>query len=310
MKKPDDHTLTTSQEAKVIAEAKKVLNEAGAWGVLPTPIPILMQVAKVEEVPDEVLSASFIHKLRRKAGKSLKQAIQKVLGIFHASEGLIYLDHQIHEAKKPFIRCHEIAHAYLPWQRKMYTVVEDCERSLDPEIADLFDREANNFAAEVIFQVNTFIDMAEQCDFSIWTPIKLSKKFGASIYASIRQYVSKNARACAVLILNPPENHKELGRCATLRRFIASAPFNEQFGAISWPNMFTPLDDISAMIPTPGRKASGQQTFVLHDRNGDRHECIGEGFTQSHQVFILIVSAKSLMSTSLTMDTQSPFSHL
>ena len=28
MKKPDDHTLTTSQEAKVIAEAKKVLNEA------------------------------------------------------------------------------------------------------------------------------------------------------------------------------------------------------------------------------------------------------------------------------------------
>ena len=59
----------------------------------------------------------------------------------------------------------------MPWQRAMYNLVEDCDQALDPEAADLFDREANVFASEVLFQNDTFSDMVADETFEIWTPI-------------------------------------------------------------------------------------------------------------------------------------------
>jgi hypothetical protein len=40
------------------------------------------------------------------------------------------------------------------------------------------------------------------------------------------------------------------------------------------------------------------------DRNGVRHECIAEAFTQKHQVFILIHAVKTLTATHVLV--QSP----
>jgi len=37
-----------------------------------------------------------------------------------------------------------------------------------------------------------------------------------------------------------------------------------------------------------------KRTLVLIDRNGDRHECVAESFTQTHQVFVLIHAVKTL----------------
>src|SRR3712207_6943467 len=47
--------------------------------------------------------------------------------------------------------------------------------SLDPEVADLFDREANVFAAEVLFQLDAFRDRAADMEFGIFTPVRLAK---------------------------------------------------------------------------------------------------------------------------------------
>ena len=126
MRKPDDCSLTPVQLAKIRAEADRALREAGAYGVFPTPVDSIMAVAKVKEVMEDVLSESFIAKMRAKAGKALKSAISKVQGIFHASASLVYLDQGLLLVKKTFIRLHESAHGFLPWQRPLYAVVEDC----------------------------------------------------------------------------------------------------------------------------------------------------------------------------------------
>lgn len=120
MRKPDDCSLTVAQTAKVRKEAERALREAGAFGVYPTPIADIMVVAKVEEVKENVLNESFIAKLRVIAGSSIKKALSKVIGLFHASEGLIFIDHSLMEVKKRFVRLHESAHGFLPWQRSMY----------------------------------------------------------------------------------------------------------------------------------------------------------------------------------------------
>lgn len=256
-----------------------------------------MAVANVEEVTEDVLNPDFITKMRvsvEKAGGALKRAVNKVMGLFHAGAGLVFLDQTLMAVKKRFVRLHESGHGFIPWQRPMYALVEDCDKALDAEAAEIFDREANVFAAEVLFQLDSFRDIAEGEKFSIWTPVKLAKTFDASIYACVRQYVSKNHRACAVVVLNMPELVEEDGFRATLRRQIQSEAFSQLFGSYVWKPYFTPNDDIGALVPTGGYRGSGKRSLVLVDRNGDRHECIGESFTQKHQVFVLLHAVKTL----------------
>ncbi|MBN8807017.1 MAG: ImmA/IrrE family metallo-endopeptidase [Sphingomonas sp.] len=300
-RRPDDCSLTPGQLAKVRTEAERALREAGALGVLPTPIKDILAVAKVEEVKEDVLNEGFLTKMRMKAGDALKRALSKVIGLFDAAAGLIFLDQLLMPVKKRFVTLHEAGHGFLPWQRVMYKLVEDCDKALDPEAAELFDREANVFASEVLFQNDTFHHMAADLKFEIWTPIRLAKQFDASLYSCIRQYVSKNERCCVVLVLNPPELIEGDGFRATLRRVIASSSFLSTFGECAWASIYTPDDQFGRLIPLAGRKSSGKREVVLIDRNGDRHECIAESFTQTHQVFILVHALRKARQTTLLL---------
>lgn len=301
MRKPDDATLSAGQRAKVRAEAERALREAGAFGIFPTPVERIMAVAKVEEIQDHVLDEGFLAKLRTDAGGLVKSALSKVLGLFHAKEGLVFLDHTLMKVKKTFVRLHEAAHGFLPWQRSMYALVEDCEHALESDVAALFDREASVFASEVLFQIDTFADDARSREFSIWTPVRMSKDYGASIYAAVRQYVSKHDKLCAVLVLNMPVLVEGDGFVSTLRRPIVSDSFLAIFGNGLWADSYTPDDRIGAMIPIGGRKYSGKRTLPLTDLNCVRHDCIAEAFTQGHQVFVLIHAVKTLTAKTIIL---------
>ena len=167
MRRPDDSSLTPDQYSRVRREAERVLREAGAMGVFPTPVESVMTAAKVKEVPDEVLDEGFLRRMRAKAEGSLKRALSKVLGLFDARGGLVFIATGINAVRKTFIRLHETGHGFMAWQRKMYALVEDCEKSLSPEIADQFDREANVFASEVLYQLDTFSIEANDHEFNI-----------------------------------------------------------------------------------------------------------------------------------------------
>ena len=301
MSKPDDCSLTPHQLAKVRAQAKRVLQEADALGVFPTPVADILAAAKIEEAKDEVLTPGFLDQLRRgaaKIGAAVKSAAAKVRGIFLSSERLIFIDQSLLLVKKQFLRLHETAHGFLPWQTPMYGLVEDSDEELDPDTAELFDREANVFASEVLFQVDAFSERVEEKDFSIWTPVKESKNFGASIYASVRQYVSKNSRDCVVVVLNKPvvtQSGFEVG----LRRSVQSSSFTERFGRIVWPETYDPSDQIGKIIPLKGGKSSGPREFLMKDANGDRVDCRAEAFYSGHNVFVLICTNDTLVAPRL-----------
>jgi len=173
-------------------------------------------------------------------------------------------------------------------------VVEDCDKAIDATTAELFDREANVFASEVLFQLDTFQEMAEAEAFEVWTPVRLAKKFNASNYSAIRQYVSKSDRICAVVVLNKPVLEEGFGFRATLRRPIQSKLFTETFGQYAWKDAYSPSDDLGAFIPIGKQRSSGKRNLALIDLNGVRHECIGESFFTGHQVFVLIHAVKTL----------------
>ena len=291
--KPDDSSLTPAQLLNVREHARRALLEAGADGVFPTPVDDILLAANVERVEHEPLTDGLLSDLRSKAGRVLKRAVSKVLGVFVAKWNLVFIDKLLVPVKQRFVMFHEAGHSFMPWQRAMYDLVEDCDQALDSDTAELFDREANVFASEVLFQNNAFSNMAADQTFEIWTPIRLAKTFDASLYASIRQYVSKNDRCCAVLVLDPPVLSSG-GFRANLRRVVTSDSFLETFGKPSWPDVYTPDDPLGALVPLAPRKASGKRSLVLKDRNGVRHEFIAESFTQTYQVFILIHAVKML----------------
>lgn len=297
MVRPDDYTLSASQRALVRQHAERTLRQAGALGRFPTPIADIVEASRLLIAEGQLEEDGLITRFRRKAksaGHHLRRALSKVLGVLDTAARIVYLDRTVHVAKRAFLKLHETAHAVLPWQCDIYAITEDCEKTLAPEIADEFEREANTFAADVIFQINAFTEEANQYAFNILVPVKLSRRYGASIYMSIRRYVTENHRACAVLVLEPPQYCKDGGFVADFRREIVSQEFRCQFGQLKWPSSFGPDDEIGRIVPLGGRKMSGQRGLTLVDRNGVRHQCVAEAFTQSHQVFVLIHATSTL----------------
>ncbi len=302
--KLDDSSLTPAQYKRIQKEAKLALERAGAIGHYPTPVSAILSSAKLKISSDDVLKESFLTKIRHKAGDALKRAMSKVWGLFHAQEGMIYIDRTVLAVKQTFLKLHETAHALLPWQKSIYSVVEDCEKTLAPDVSDLFDREANVFASEVLFQLENFSEEAAGFNFGINVPVDLSKKYGASIYATIRRYVSKNNKTCAVLVLNKPELQEGDGFKASLRRLVMSPSFEQKFGKTVWPECYTPDDKIGAMVPIGKRRMSGQRSIQIKDSNGTDHECVAEAFTNSYQVFILMHVTEALSKKSVLVTTR------
>ena len=92
MRRPDDCSLTPEEHARVRAEARRALAQVGGLGRFPTPVQDIMAAAKIQEVSDAVLDESFITKMRRKAGAALRSALGKILGLFDAHAGLVFID--------------------------------------------------------------------------------------------------------------------------------------------------------------------------------------------------------------------------
>lgn len=298
---PDDSSIGPQELEAVRAHARAALDAADARGRYPTRVGEIMDAAQLVVAGDHVLDEGFLAGMRRKAGAALKRALSKVLGVLDASARLVYVDRAVAGVKQTFLKLHEAGHAILPWQRSMYVFVEECEKTLAPEISDRFDREANTFATEVLFQLDDFTRMAADQRFGMSVPLGLAKKFGASAYASIRRYVSTHpSAACVVLVLNPPIFELHHGFTATLRRVVTSPQFDQALGPVAWPHRFTPDDDIGALIPPPGRRMSGSRSLAIEGRDGRRHECVAEGFSTPYQVFVLIHVVSALRPSLLT----------
>lgn len=296
--KPDDSSLSPSEYAAVHRAATDLLNKASAWDRLPTPVPDLLGAAKLRVAPMSAFDPRSLlrHAMQfgQRAASYVKSAIEKVRGIFDVYEDLVHIDTTVTESKQNFLKLHEAGHKHIPHQSKLFRWIQDCDKSLSPDVSDQFEREANIFASVVLFQDDRFAQMAADSRFGIKVPLELSKKFGASIYASLREYVRRNQRACAVIVLNPVEVCPVLGMRSELRRLELSPLFQKRFGELHLPGQIDRLSPLAEFIPLAGRKMSRPGTLALEDKNGDLVEFIAEGFATPYNSFILIHAASGL----------------
>lgn len=285
--RPDDSSLSTAQLRRVQRHAQEALQRASALGRFPTPIDEILQAASIGVVADNLFDHAFLARMRNGAGASLKSAIGKVIGLADTKAELLFIDHRLPPPKHPFLKLHEMGHLFLPWQRRMYALAEDCEGTLDPDLADEFERQANVFASEVLFQGELFAAEAADLPFGLRVPLDMAKRYGASVYSSIRRYVSTHAQPCVVLVVDMPSAAPVLG-VPSLRRVVTSADFAARFATVTWPERFTSCTPLSDLLPSGGKRMRRPRHVSLTDDNGTRYEALGEAFVSRQQGFILI----------------------
>jgi Zn-dependent peptidase ImmA (M78 family) len=267
------------------------LLEASAIGRFPTPIDDLMAAAKLTVVDDEVLNEGFLRQFIKKARATVatvKSALSKVLGLFEANDRFVVIDKNAPKPRVPFIKLHEAGHGTMPHQSKLYKIMHDCEKTLEPEIADLFEREANVFASEVLFQGEAFSQEAHAQSFGIKVPMKLAKKYGGSNYATFRRYVITNPNVCCVVILDPPVYTAAGTLSAEVRRVVMSKSFEKIFDGKVLASTVTDAHPLGPVVPVNGKRMSFDREIVLTDRNRDERLCTAEAFNTKHQILILI----------------------
>jgi hypothetical protein len=303
MVKPDDSSLALHELKAVEARARQLLDRAAAWERLPTPVDDIVAAAKLRVAPRGMFdAASFLEFVKKKsvaAAHSLKVALSKVLGIYDANEHIIHIDDGVGKSKQSFLKLHETGHHELPTHQKIFRLFQDCEQTLAPHIADQFEREANNFARFALFQGNAFKARAADMAMGVRTPIDLAKMFGASVYASAREFARTHHKACVVYVLEPIVFIPEGGAKAQVRRIEPSPSFRAQFGC--------PIDSmvdvdhaLGGLLPI-GHKLTKPTQLVFRDKNGGDHECLGEAFDTKHNVILLIYPIKELTSTSILL---------
>jgi hypothetical protein len=306
MTRPDDSLLDPRQFDNVQRHADGLLREASAIGRFPTPIDDLMAAAKLIVVDDEVLGDGMLQQFIKKAKAGLgtiKSALSKVLGLFEANDRLVVIDRNAPKPRVPFIKLHEAGHGTMPHQSKLYRLMHDCEKTLDPEIADLFEREANVFASEVLFQGEAFSDEAHGQAFSIKVPMRLAKKYGGSNYATFRRYIVTSPHVCCVVVLEQP-TYTAGHFSAEVRRVVASRSFQTIYD----PNILcATVNDshpLGSVVPLNGKRMSFDREIALLDRNSDPRICIAEAFNTMHQILILLRDVGRRTRTGIVLPTR------
>ena len=296
MAQADDSSLDPSELRAVLLAARRALDRASGWGVFPTPISDILSAANIKVAPASAFDPRRI--MEYLIGKAehtasvIKSAISKVFGIADADESVIHIDHTVRESKQNFLKLHEAGHLELPTHRKVFRIFQECEKMLDPDISDLFEREANNFARFVMFQGDAYRDRAADCALSIRTPMKLASLFGASVYASCREFARTNHRACAVYVLERISHSPDGRPQAEVRRIEVSPSFEQRFGRPT-ETVITRRHSLGRVLPV-GRRMVKATPISMTDLNGQAHECLAEAFDTTFNVLILVYPVKAL----------------
>lgn len=303
MSKPDDSSLDPHQRRAVEERAHRLLDRASAWERFPTPVEDILAAARLQVAPASIFDParilSYVKGKTADVTRRIKSAVSKVLGIYDSHEHLIHIDATVGESKQTFLKLHETGHHEMPTHRKLFRFFQDCEKTLAPEIADQFEREANNFARFALFQGNKYALMAADHDLAIKTPMKLAKKFGASVYASAREFARTNHRECIVYILEPIQYVDGYGAQAAVRRIEASPSFAAKFGR---PNdtVITLDHPLGSVLPL-GRKMTAPRSLMMTDLNGTRHDCVAEAFDTKFNVIILLYPRRALTASTIIL---------
>lgn len=284
--KPEEHEA-------IKEEARKLLKRAKALGIFPTPIDALMDAADIEQITDlEEAKKSFFRSVPKHMQAAFTSAWGKLRGFADLKKKVTYVapDTPIREI---WPKLHELGHQTLIWQNVNVSYVDD-QRSLSHDCEELFDREANDFAGEVLFQGEVFTDLSKSLYPDFNSIFHLADKFGASRHATARHFAGESDEPTALISYYP--NHRAVsvdGKPALMlgRAHTASEKFIRKYPDLRLPN-FLPHTHQWATAIDEGQAVSGSQIMDCGD--GTTAKFLWEAWWNTYGLMVLIRKAPKL----------------
>ncbi|MCK6617151.1 MAG: ImmA/IrrE family metallo-endopeptidase [Cyclobacteriaceae bacterium] len=239
-----------------------ILKQSKSLGVFPTPVDKIVQYCELK-VDRETCLSNIPKNHLAKASETLKSALRKLRGAIDTREKVVYLDLSQNANRQRFVQLHEVGHDALPWQQKTFEHHEDDDTTLDPDTQVAFEAEANFFASGTLFQLDRFDEEASRLELTIRSPLALSKQFGGSVHATIRRYVERSPKRCALLVIE-----KEGLLNFKVRNYFQSPSFTMEFGILKWPERLGP-DQAFIADCSFSRKMNVDGQFLYKGENGD-----------------------------------------
>lgn len=205
--------------------AVHALREAGAVGVVPTPLDAVggaLQYGPPEDLFPPDVPAGLMAAVLRLAGK--------VLGAVALPERVLYLDRDQPPGRQRFHHGHELGHIAIPWHNEAY--YGDDYWTLDPETRVQLEDEANRFSIALLFQGGGYAKEAADYRFGLATPLELSDRWGTSRHVAIRHYVQSHDRACAVLLIGRIPVLSRSGPAVKVLNGFESSKWARRYGRI------------------------------------------------------------------------------
>lgn len=291
----DDCEPSSEVGLEIRRHADALLRKAGAYDKFPTPAAALVAAAGLRVENSLFTDEHLLRQMDAAPPERVKRARDELLGIVDLRGGTIYVRPEISLENLPTLVLHETAHAHLAWQRDIYLFVqEDGGSGLSLNVKDQFEREANRFAWELVFQVDRFRQDAERDEFSLRTPVKLSRRYGTSPYAAIRRFVETSRRPCALLIWSRSTRG---GRQEWFpRRPAQSTSFTERFGEVAWPGV---LEQGAYGGLLAGADFGARYQFRLPDLGRRPIDCEVQSLASDRHRFMLVYPERELSTVSL-----------
>jgi hypothetical protein len=227
-------TPALESAAEVEHVVRNLLRESKAMGVFPTPIDSIASYSNLvidRQIDLRNIEAGFIPRNL----EHLRAAMSKILGIIDRRQRRIYLDDSLPAPRKAFVKLHEIGHGVLPWQA-INAEYSDDEKTISPDVTEVFEREANHFASAALFQLDRFDEELNRLPLSFSSIRALSQKFGASVHATARRYVERCPKRCALLVFDRPAPPTDLFPMP-VRNCFESLSFTSAFGRLGVPKI-------------------------------------------------------------------------
>lgn len=207
---------------------------------------------------------------------------------------LIAVDETLSRPRRNFSLMHEVAHYVLPTHQNSLYLCD--ELGMSPRTRLTFEKEANEFAADLLFKGGLFAVDAAGMDISVRTVFELARKYDVSFEATARRLVEKSLRPAMLAVFKSAGDATQIdvdaGPVWEVRYCVASPTFKSRFSTGVTGNV--PADVASELL-SPGRgiKESIVRDIAVGGWRMDRPSFHAEFFYNKYNILCLLTPQRT-----------------
>lgn len=244
---------------------------------------------------DDLLSYLKLNPFCINFKQELPECAKEARALLSYPEKIIAVDSTLKPTRRCFSLLHEIGHYVLPSHVHRLYLCDQEDLGWNSE--KVFEKEANDFAANLLFLGNRFLLEANSALPSAQAIKQLSQKYNASFECTARHFVEKNFHLCMFIsfLQNPSVGSVDVSGADrwNVRYCVGSPSFKVQY--FQEVNGSLP-DDVTGQLVQSGRDIADSiyREVVIKSRTNDKaYRMKVEYFYNQYNIFALVVPLQS-----------------